>query len=109
MHADSFRSDLEQIPISLEQLATAIDDCALDWGITSAPRRLLLTGMGSSYFAADVCAGACARLASTPSPSWHRWRRAGHRHQPSRWWRSRPAGSHPRRSVPWSRISARAG
>jgi fructoselysine-6-P-deglycase FrlB-like protein len=56
VHPEPFRADIEEIPGTLERLAGAIDAGEVDWGITSPPRRVLLTGMGSSYFAADVCA-----------------------------------------------------
>ncbi len=68
-----FRADLDRVPNALDSLATAIQTGDLDWPIDRPPRRLLLTGMGSSYSAADVCArrlrargvDAVAELAST--------------------------------------------
>jgi glucosamine--fructose-6-phosphate aminotransferase (isomerizing) len=56
VHPEPFRADIEQVPGTLVRLADAIATGKVDWGITSAPRRLLLIGMGSSYFAADACA-----------------------------------------------------
>jgi glucosamine 6-phosphate synthetase-like amidotransferase/phosphosugar isomerase protein len=52
----AFRTDIEAVPTSLERCAAAIADGSLRWPVDEPPRRLLLTGMGSSYFAADVCA-----------------------------------------------------
>jgi glucosamine--fructose-6-phosphate aminotransferase (isomerizing) len=51
-----FRADLELVPSSLDRLAVAIHDGHVSWPVNGVPRRLLLTGMGSSFFAADVCA-----------------------------------------------------
>jgi len=50
-----FRSDIERVPETLLELATALDQERL-WPFTEAPRRLVLLGMGSSHYAADVCA-----------------------------------------------------
>lgn len=55
MDADRFRHDLAEIPAMLDRIADALDG-GLRWPLTGPPRRLLLTGMGSSYFAADVVA-----------------------------------------------------
>lgn len=55
MDADRFRDDLDGIPAMLDRIADALDD-GLRWPWSEPPRRLLLTGMGSSYFAADVVA-----------------------------------------------------
>jgi glutamine---fructose-6-phosphate transaminase (isomerizing) len=51
-----FREDVEHVPNSLLALSEAIDAGKLYWPLTGVPRRLLLLGMGSSHFAADVCA-----------------------------------------------------
>jgi fructoselysine-6-P-deglycase FrlB-like protein len=72
-----FLSDLEAKPRVLRELAAAIDDGALRWPIESTARRVLLTGMGSSWFAAQPIAlrlrragiSAVAELSSTEA-SW---------------------------------------
>ena len=51
-----FREDVEHVPNSLFALSEAIDAGELYWPLTGVPRRLLLLGMGSSHFTADVCA-----------------------------------------------------
>ncbi len=51
-----FRDDVEHVPNSLLALSEAIDAGKLYWPVAETPRRLLLLGMGSSHFAADVCA-----------------------------------------------------
>jgi len=71
-----FRADLDRIPQSLTELATASDGGAM-WPISGRPPRLLLLGMGSSHYAAAVCArrlravgiDAVAELASTERTS----------------------------------------
>jgi glutamine---fructose-6-phosphate transaminase (isomerizing) len=50
-----FRSDLDRVPDSLFALAAAVDETPM-WPVAETPRRLVLLGMGSSHFAADVCA-----------------------------------------------------
>ncbi len=56
MDPEAFRSDLDGIPDALDDLADAVAAGDMRWPIVDAPRRLVLTGMGSSYFAAEVCA-----------------------------------------------------
>lgn len=56
MDPEAFRSDLDGIPGALDDLADALAAGDLRWPIEDTPRRLVLTGMGSSYFAAEVCA-----------------------------------------------------
>jgi glucosamine 6-phosphate synthetase-like amidotransferase/phosphosugar isomerase protein len=51
-----FRSDLDRVPDSLFGLAAVLDQAEPMWPVAETPRRLLLLGMGSSHFAADVCA-----------------------------------------------------
>lgn len=51
-----FRADLDAKPRVLRALADAIDDGALRWPVDPAPSRVLLTGMGSSWFAAQTAA-----------------------------------------------------
>jgi fructoselysine-6-P-deglycase FrlB-like protein len=48
--------DLERKPSSLERLADALDDAASLAPIPARPRRVVLTGMGSSRYAAEVAA-----------------------------------------------------
>lgn len=55
MDAQRFRTDLDAVPDSLVVLADAIEDGRL-WTLDETPRRLALVGMGSSHFAAEVCA-----------------------------------------------------
>lgn len=50
-----FRADIDLVPQWLEALAAAVDEPSV-WPISAIPRRLLLLGMGSSHFAAQVCA-----------------------------------------------------
>ena len=77
MHPSAFLADLEIKPATLRALATAIDDGALRWPIEHSPTRVLLTGMGSSWFAAQASAlrmrragiAAVAELSSTEA-SW---------------------------------------
>ena len=56
MQPAAFLEDLGLIPESLERLALAYDSGALTWPIGNVPSRILLLGMGSSYFAASVIA-----------------------------------------------------
>jgi fructoselysine-6-P-deglycase FrlB-like protein len=49
-----FRADVDRVPETLISLAAAVDK--LVWPIDQTPRRLLLLGMGSSHYAADVFA-----------------------------------------------------
>ena len=51
-----FLGDLEAKPASLRELADAIDAGGLRWPIEALPARVLLTGMGSSWFAAQTAA-----------------------------------------------------
>jgi glucosamine--fructose-6-phosphate aminotransferase (isomerizing) len=53
--AAGFRADVDRVPETLLELAAALDQ-ERTWPFTEAPRRLLLLGMGSSHYAADVCA-----------------------------------------------------
>ena len=53
MDPDLYLRDLEAKPAVLHALADRIDD--VDWPVT-ASQRVLLTGMGSSWFAADTAA-----------------------------------------------------
>src|SRR5829696_3434113 len=76
-HPSAFLADLEKKPTALRSLAAAIDDGALRWPIDEPPTRVLLTGMGSSWFAAQAAAlrmrragiAAVAELSSTEA-SW---------------------------------------
>ena len=53
----AFRADLEAKPTALRSLADVIEQGALRWPLTNhAPARVLLAGMGSSWFAAQVAA-----------------------------------------------------
>lgn len=56
MDAARFRKDLQRIPDALVVAAQAITDGSLSWPLTRVPRRVLMLGMGSSYFAASVAA-----------------------------------------------------
>lgn len=77
MHPSLFVADLELKPEVLRELADAIDAGALHWPIERVPERVLLAGMGSSWFAAQSAAlrlrragvAAVAELASTEA-SW---------------------------------------
>lgn len=77
MDAATFLADLEMKPAVLRALADAVDEGALRWPIHAAPHRVLLTGMGSSFFAAQSAAlrmrrasiDAVAELSSTEA-SW---------------------------------------
>ncbi|MBI5089820.1 MAG: iron dicitrate transport regulator FecR [Actinobacteria bacterium] len=77
MDPSTFLSDLEAKPAALRGIAEAIDDGSLRWPIERAPQRVLLTGMGSSWFAAQSAAlrlrragiSAVAELSSTEA-SW---------------------------------------
>jgi glutamine---fructose-6-phosphate transaminase (isomerizing) len=77
MDHSAFVADLEIKPATLRALATAIDDGACRWPIHRPPTRVLLTGMGSSWFAAQSAAlrlrragiAAVAELSSTTA-SW---------------------------------------
>ena len=72
-----FIADIEATPQTLRNLADQIKSGGLRWPFDSLPQRILLTGMGSSWFAAQVIAGrlrsrgmnAVAELASCES-SW---------------------------------------
>lgn len=73
----NFLADLEQVPAALAELARRLRNGPARWPIHGRPRRLLLVGMGSSCYAAEVAArrlralgvDAVAELASTSS-SW---------------------------------------
>jgi len=56
MDPHRFRADLDRIPDSLTAMAGAVERGELRWPIDAAPSRVLLTGMGSSLFAASVVA-----------------------------------------------------
>lgn len=56
MDADAFLGDLEIKPRVLRALADSIDAGALRWSLDPKPSRVLLTGMGSSFFAAQSVA-----------------------------------------------------
>ena len=72
-----FIADIEATPQTLRNLADKIKSGGLRWPVDPLPQRILLTGMGSSWFAAQVIAGrlrsrginAVAELASCES-SW---------------------------------------
>lgn len=53
MTPEGFRADLEATPTALLALAGALDD--VDWPVARGD-RLILTGMGSSWFAAETAA-----------------------------------------------------
>jgi len=73
MEPTLFRADLDEIPSRLDALADVAAAGGLEWPFNTPPRRLLLTGMGSSWFAATAAAhrlravgiDAVAELAST--------------------------------------------
>ena len=77
MDAAAFLADLEMKPAVLRAMAEAVDEGALRWPIDAVPARVLLTGMGSSFFAAQSAAlrmrrvgiNAVAELSSTEA-SW---------------------------------------
>jgi fructoselysine-6-P-deglycase FrlB-like protein len=77
MDESLFVSDLEAKPRVLREVATAIEDGSLRWPVERRPARVLLTGMGSSWFAAQSAAlrlrragiSAVAELSSTEA-SW---------------------------------------
>ena len=77
MHPSVFLADLEMKPTVLRDLASSLDAGALHWPLERAPERVLLTGMGSSWFAAQSAAlrlrragiSAVAELSSTEA-SW---------------------------------------
>ena len=56
MDATAFLADLQAKPRVLRALAEAVDDGALRWPLDGTPSRVLLTGMGSSFFAAQSVA-----------------------------------------------------
>ena len=56
MDATAFLADLESKPRVLRALADAIDAGAMRWPLAAIPSRVLLTGMGSSFFAAQSVA-----------------------------------------------------
>jgi glutamine---fructose-6-phosphate transaminase (isomerizing) len=62
MDAAAFLADLEAKPETLTALADAIDEGALDWPLPAGLERIVLTGMGSSWFAARVAALRLRRL-----------------------------------------------
>jgi glutamine---fructose-6-phosphate transaminase (isomerizing) len=64
MDPHAFLTDLEAKPDALRALADRIDAGDLRWplGAGTAPSRVLLTGMGSSWFAAQVAALRMRRL-----------------------------------------------
>jgi len=72
-----FIADIEATPQTLRNLADQMKSGGLRWPVDPLPQRILLTGMGSSWFAAQVIAGrlrsrgvnAVAELASCES-SW---------------------------------------
>ena len=53
--AAGFRDDIGRVPEFLVALASVVEGDAM-WPLFDTPRRLLLVGMGSSHYAADVCA-----------------------------------------------------
>jgi len=56
MNPDLFRDDLFLIPELLERLAGGLDSGEIAWPIRPDPKRIVLLGMGSSYFASLVVA-----------------------------------------------------
>lgn len=52
MDPHAFRRDLDQVPAGLAELARRAEAGELTWPVSATPRRLLVTGMGSSWFAA---------------------------------------------------------
>lgn len=77
MDAATFLADLEMKPAVLRAMAEAVDEGVLRWPMATDSTRVLLTGMGSSYFAAQSAAlrmrranvNAVAELSSTEA-SW---------------------------------------
>jgi glucosamine--fructose-6-phosphate aminotransferase (isomerizing) len=51
-----FRADVERLPATLTELARAVTAGEVRWPVPVPLRRILLTGMGSSWFAASVIA-----------------------------------------------------
>jgi len=64
VNADLFRRDLEAKPAALRELAAALDDADV-WAFARPVRRVLLVGMGSSRYAAEVAARALRRRGIT--------------------------------------------
>ncbi len=70
-----FLADVEAVPTTLADFARAVDSGAIAWPVHEPPRRIVLTGMGSSHFAATAAASrlrahgldAVAELASAQS------------------------------------------
>lgn len=56
MNPELFRADLDHIPDAFEALADSIATGQLKWPVPPRPRRVLLLGMGSSYYAAATIA-----------------------------------------------------
>ncbi|MCU1391800.1 MAG: iron dicitrate transport regulator FecR [Ilumatobacteraceae bacterium] len=56
MKADGFLADVERRPDVLERLADALDAGAMAWPVEPPPERVVLVGMGSSLYAAQVVA-----------------------------------------------------
>ena len=56
MDAALFLADLEQKPATMRAAADALANGHWQWPISEAPRRVVLIGMGSSLFAAQVAA-----------------------------------------------------
>jgi glutamine---fructose-6-phosphate transaminase (isomerizing) len=52
----AFRADLELIPTTLGDMADAVAADQVHWPLDARPQRILLTGMGSSWYAASVAA-----------------------------------------------------
>ena len=56
MDPRAFRADLELIPATLNAMADAVAADLVRWPVDSPPRRILLIGMGSSWYAASIAA-----------------------------------------------------
>lgn len=56
MKPDLFLRDLERKPDVLAHLADALDDGAMSWPVDPSPATVVLIGMGSSLYAAQVAA-----------------------------------------------------
>ncbi|MEI6401179.1 MAG: iron dicitrate transport regulator FecR, partial [Actinomycetota bacterium] len=56
MDASAFLADLERSPAVLAAFADAVERGEVMWPVTPAPARVLLMGMGSSLYAAQVAA-----------------------------------------------------